>query len=242
MPDSSTLSWLKSEVLVFIFAAIGGIVVIIGLWWEYKATDESRYENAGIDEFRSLKSLEKKGEKWVIFGIVIEVIVAVAFACRDDWHIRNIEKNSDPLNLPISQVFAILKLEVKGTNLFSPSPNFLYDGSSSIEMMVTNIYAPSLGGIGFFPSAFPRYSAHMENFASRKISSYGYTLKFERNTMPLGDWTSLANTNDLIPPNLPVRYVLDKLKIMRMWIIFQKMPNFLVERFICRSTESGKIL
>jgi len=107
MFNSEILSWLRSEFVVFVLAALGGIVVIIGLWWEYKSTDETRYEKAEIDEFRSLKSLEKRGEKWVIAGIIIEVIVAVLFAWRDDWHIRQIETaqhNADPRNLPINSI------------------------------------------------------------------------------------------------------------------------------------------
>jgi hypothetical protein len=119
MLDSASLSWLRSELFIAIFAAIGGIIVLIGLWMEYVSTDEKRYESVGIDGFRSLKSKEKRGEKWVMWGILVEVAVAVVFACRDDAHIRQMkiaEERANPRNQPISEVTAFADLIVNGTN------------------------------------------------------------------------------------------------------------------------------
>jgi hypothetical protein len=116
MIDSSTLSWLRSEFVVFALAALGGVVVIIGLCWEYKSTDETRYEKADIGEFRSLKALEKRGERWVIAGIIIEVIVAVLFALRDDWHIKQMIKdqaNADTRNLPIQSIKGFARIKIR---------------------------------------------------------------------------------------------------------------------------------
>ncbi len=116
MIDSPSLSWLKSEFWIAGIAAAGGIIVLIGLWKEYVSTDEKRYEKTDIKGFRLLKALEKRGEIWVMVGIVIEIAVAVGFAWRDDWHIRQMEianKNADTRNLPIKSISGYARVVVR---------------------------------------------------------------------------------------------------------------------------------
>jgi hypothetical protein len=128
MVDSSTLSWFRSEILIFGGAAIGGVLVLIGLWMEYVSTDEKRYENVDIDGFRALKSKEKRGEKLVMWGIILEIMVAVIFAGRDDWHVRQMDianKNADPRNQPINAIsgYAIVEVRAKGSREINLAKN-----------------------------------------------------------------------------------------------------------------------
>jgi len=126
MVDSETLSWLRSESWIFGLAAIGGVIVLIGLWMEYVSTDEKRYGKTDIQGFRKLKAKEKRGEIWVMAGIAVEIAVAVGFACRDDWHIRQIEnaqKNADPRFRTISDIAATVSFRVNKAN-FLELPHF----------------------------------------------------------------------------------------------------------------------
>jgi hypothetical protein len=108
------LAWFKSELVIFCFAAFGGLIVIVGLWMEYTSEDEKRYKN--IDNFRSLKATGKRGEIIVMAGILVEIAVAIGFAARDDSHMRQIEINNNPMNQPISSVFAQVTIVERGTN------------------------------------------------------------------------------------------------------------------------------
>jgi hypothetical protein len=114
---SSAWSSLWTKEFIFCFsAAIGGLVVLRGLWLEYVSTDEKRYEKADIDGFRSLKSKEKCGEIWVMVGIWIEVAVAMLFAGIDVWDKHEINKNAaqnDPHNFPILSVLGYAMIEVR---------------------------------------------------------------------------------------------------------------------------------
>jgi hypothetical protein len=112
-------SLLTKEIGFSVVAALGGLIVLIGLWMEYVSTDEKRYESVDIKGFRKLKSKEKRGEKWVMAGIGIEIIVAVTFAALDVREKHDINGQAEanaPRNQPISEMSATAVLIVKGTD------------------------------------------------------------------------------------------------------------------------------
>ena len=122
-------------------AAIGGIFVFVGLWMEYVSGDEKRYENIDIAGFRKLKSKERRGEVWVMVGIIIEVAVAIGFAGKDDWHARQMEKAialADPLKQPVTDLSASVVVALEGTNLIHLNP-FVMRQNTWISLISTNI-------------------------------------------------------------------------------------------------------
>jgi hypothetical protein len=121
---------------------------------EYKSTEEERYEKADIAGYRRLKSLEKTGEKWVIFGIVVEIAVAVVFAWRDDSHIREIN-SSTPSNMHVAtaSATAIILLE----NFSQPTNALQLIGgySASLRLLGTNGIMDLTCGEQSWPFAHP---------------------------------------------------------------------------------------
>jgi hypothetical protein len=116
--SSESSSLLTKEIVFGSLAAIGGACVLRGLWMEYVSTDEKRYESIDIKGFRELKIKEKRGEKWVMVGIVVEITVAVLFAALDVKEKHDINKQNeanDPRNASISYMYATALLQVKGT-------------------------------------------------------------------------------------------------------------------------------
>ena len=178
MVDSASLSWLRSELWIAVVAALGGAIVFIGLLMEYISTDEKRYEKADINGFRQLKSLEKMGEKWVMFGIVVEIAVAIGFAWRDDWHIRQIEiaqQKADPHNLPIKSLTAYAMVEVR------PLQALLDVGNLAVNVGAKNVRLKN--------QTEKKLTAYLEVGRSREMSStnwdnWGKTEVFSENVSP----------------------------------------------------------
>lgn len=122
----ASLIWLsvvtKAAITAF-FAAFGGGVLIWGLvleWRQEKRSERDWFSN--INDFRNSKQKSKQGEKWVIAGVAIEVVVAVVFAVTDVCEKYKINANAaahDPANLPIERISGYAKIEV-----WPPYPNF----------------------------------------------------------------------------------------------------------------------
>lgn len=104
-----------------LLASVGGIIVLAGLWMEYSA-GKKWYRN--LDDFRSQKSKEKWGEKIVMLGIILEIVIGFAVAAKDEHDIKQAKITADknnPLNQPVSDISAIIKVRLAGTN-FIESP------------------------------------------------------------------------------------------------------------------------
>jgi hypothetical protein len=112
--SSSAASWLLWEAGLAAAAAIGGVVVLRGLWLEgYKEKEGF----SDVSEFRTHKAREGSGRKWVFWGVAIEVFIAIFMTFKDGWDFRQLEKEialNDPRNQPIVSVSAIAQFIVKG--------------------------------------------------------------------------------------------------------------------------------
>src|ERR1035438_196207 len=86
-------------------ACVGGVIVLVGLLMETLA--EKKWFGT-VNSFRRCESSKRCGEWAVIFGIVIEVVVA-GWSAKDEW------KNK-PENQPIRAITAQVFLEILGTN------------------------------------------------------------------------------------------------------------------------------
>jgi hypothetical protein len=108
--SSSSSSWWISQAPYWFLAAIGGLVVLMGLWLEYKGGKPGH--------FHVQKRKVECGEVWVMVGIVIEIIVGIGFAVRESWEAKQtadvIAKN-DLRNQNISDISATAILIVMGT-------------------------------------------------------------------------------------------------------------------------------
>src|ERR1035441_2281257 len=82
---------------IVLIACIGGLVVLVGLWFE--AFSEKKWFR-DIKSFRRWQTLRVWGERLVIGGIVIEIIVA-GFTAIDEWRIKQIAIRNDPHKQPI---------------------------------------------------------------------------------------------------------------------------------------------
>lgn len=114
--SSTSSSLLTKEVVFSFFAAIGGLILLIGLWLEFREGLKSEKEwYLDIDDFRKCKKKSKQGEIWVMVGVSIEVVIAIFFAVldvKDKYEINvNADKNN-PLNKPLSSVSARANIEV----------------------------------------------------------------------------------------------------------------------------------
>jgi hypothetical protein len=102
------------EFCISLFAALGGVIVLRGLWLEGYREQES---HPTIEAYRSVKAREATGRKWVFWGVAFEVVLAFGMTFKDGFDIRELEKVSeknDPLNAPINSASAVLRLRVKG--------------------------------------------------------------------------------------------------------------------------------
>jgi hypothetical protein len=89
----------------------GAVLVLVGLLME-QAAEKSAFKN--VKQFRRCKSVKLFGELFVIFGVLLEVIVA-GFSAKDEWL-------ANPLNQPISDISARVMIEVEGTNFDEIDP------------------------------------------------------------------------------------------------------------------------
>ncbi len=117
---SSSL-WTK-EVIFSFFAALGGGILLWGLLLEFRSEKQSEIQSeenwfSDLNKYRSRYRKSLCGEKWVIVGVSIEIIVAVVFAVIDVKEKYDIGKKIDPANFPVFNINALVKLRVKG-NVF----------------------------------------------------------------------------------------------------------------------------
>lgn len=96
-------------------ASIGGIILLVGLWLEYRA-DKIWHPN--LDDFRSQHSKKKFGEILVMLGVVVEIVIGFALAAKDERTERQTANQiaqmttNDPLNLPVVSASLEVKLYI----------------------------------------------------------------------------------------------------------------------------------
>jgi len=95
-----------------VLAALGGGIVLIGLWMEYTSKIESPDLYKNINDFWSLKSRNKWGEIWVMIGIGFEIVIGIIFAFK--------EESEAPLNQPISLISAVVRFNVASDGKMHP--------------------------------------------------------------------------------------------------------------------------
>jgi hypothetical protein len=135
--------WWVWEIVWSFVPAIGAVVVLIGLWMEYKSEDERRFKT--INDFRSLKKKAKCGEKLVIAGVALEIVFSIGFAFKADWHTRQIEianENAAPRNQPITRLAARVDLVLAGDvklNPYNPDAASLFFGKGEAENRIWRV-------------------------------------------------------------------------------------------------------
>jgi hypothetical protein len=103
--------------LISILASLGAASVVWGLYLESFA-EKSEYLD--VEDFRSSKRKSHCGRKWVFWGVIAEMVLGFGIAVweghemiKTDQHMEQI----DPINLPVLNINAFVKLRVKG-NVF----------------------------------------------------------------------------------------------------------------------------
>lgn len=224
--------WTK-EVAFCGLAAIGGLVVLCGLWLEYISTDEDRYEKATIEDFRSLKSKEKLGEKLVMVGIWIEIGIAVLFAGLDVWdkHEINIATaKNNPLLQPATQISATLLLTIA-------TPNFTQQSEQNVRYSFLNFNTKSITNfsnqqIFSVAASSGRYFLHQNvptngiiviGGPTPKVTGYTVGLRFEQEglLLPSGQPLSIENTNSWDDfPEISITNALSEIRFAEAYINF----------------------
>lgn len=155
------------------------------MWLEFKEEKKPKKEwFSDVGEYRDRHRKRLYGEKWVIAGVTIEIIVAVVFAVMDVRDKYKIGEKIDPTNLPILNINAFVKLRVKGnvfpdltqwdsiplsTNWGSKKATAMLSANapsapiSSIPTMVADDF-----GIG---SGYPDFREYFLNFRMESVSA-----------------------------------------------------------------------
>jgi hypothetical protein len=112
-----------------IFAAAGGVVVILGLCMEHFGTP--------VEERRKLGGPVRWGWRILIVGLGIEVITAFALTV----HAEHENQANDPMKQNISDIVGFVYFEVKGTNVDVPVDrmNSFSRGCGEAYLATTNI-------------------------------------------------------------------------------------------------------
>jgi hypothetical protein len=125
--------------LVSTLAALGGLAVFVGLWFEKKG-DQGEYEH--IEAFRIAKCQRKIGERLVRWGVFAEMLLGFVIATWDGWQ----ELKSSPFNQPVSDIAATAVIEIKGSDIkeidtqsqFFPTGSIHWKGMLSLRDSNTN--------------------------------------------------------------------------------------------------------
>jgi hypothetical protein len=217
---SESASLLTKEVVFSVFAGFGGVVVLIGLWKEWKSgkMDEIESEKewfSDINKFRQRRRKSHAGEFWVMSGVAIEIIVAVVFATMDviDKHnFGNDVSRIDPTNLPVLNINAFAMLRVKdkdfpdltqwdsipmSTNWGSKSATLKLCGNGqnsvlqSIPYMISDDFGKGTG--------FPDFREYFLNFHMESVSA-AMSLPLQSASKSLGAANFISLDVRFLPP------------------------------------------
>jgi hypothetical protein len=176
--------WAKEAVFSF-FAALGGGVLLWGLWLEFKEEKKPKKEwFSDLGEYRDRNQKRLSGEKWVIVGVVIEIMVGVVFAVMDVRDKYEIGNEVDPTRLPVLNMNAFVVLRVKGNEFpdltqwdsIPASTNWgskittaalCGNGPNSVLQSIPSMISDDFGtGIGFPDSREYFLNFHMESVSA----------------------------------------------------------------------------
>jgi hypothetical protein len=183
--SSASVSWLVGQAIIWFLAAVGGAIVLRGLWLEYKGGKDGY--------FHAQKKKVERGEIWVILGVFVEIVVGVIFAARDGCQARQtaIEiANNDPRNQPLMSVVAFATIRYKTndviwSNSWMDAPHFWAARSNepallsifSGKMTVTMDSPPKTVGGGIqlisdIPPSFGSFGGTNSNFPDGLFGSF----------------------------------------------------------------------
>src|ERR1700761_2268520 len=120
----------KMGASVLIWATAGGVAVFLGLVLEKFA--EWLNENFLEKSYHPHKTIGEVGWVILMIGIGIEVVVAGGTAI-DDWTTKRIAIENSPINQPISDISAVVKIKLAGTN-FVQLPNWGAHWTASLTL------------------------------------------------------------------------------------------------------------
>lgn len=157
MMNAESSAWFWWSSLFALTAASGGIVLLVGLFWEKKGEpNEETFPN--LKEYLSAKKIKKRGEILVIWGVIIEIATGFGFSVKEavkahkiDIEIAQTETNLteiNPLNQPISIAFATVILLTKPT-IPTNFDRILEPGFVRLEFVGTNDFEHDLFCRGF---------------------------------------------------------------------------------------------
>jgi hypothetical protein len=198
--SSSSLSWLVAEFIIIFVAVIGGVLVFRGLWIENQADDALKKEHpeSFVDGVKSLKLKSKRGWKMLMWGIAIETVVAGVFAARDGWEIRQVRidaAKNNPLKAPVSDIFAILHLDIKA-GTFDPHAGHSPLEHSTMYFSGTNMGFPLPAIFNMSAKEAGSYDHYSGYNQPRTAIYYGIAVKFEPSRIPAFEWDmDINNTN-----------------------------------------------
>jgi hypothetical protein len=135
---------IKSHFVEILVAALGGLLVGIGLLMEHFGDNKEWYEYKFLTETRR-KSVKYIGEWFVIIGVGIEVAVA-AITAEGERQMRQMVIKNDPKNLPIVSIIGRVSLVLQQP----------FDGFAANLNLPKKYIEPSLySGSDRLPSTFP---------------------------------------------------------------------------------------
>jgi hypothetical protein len=152
--------------VISVFAAIGGIIVYMGLKME-GPPDEKPFKDVG--EFRRHKIMGARGWKWLMRGVFIEIVVAMVFAWRDGCQARQTAiaiAANDPRNQPVETAFASATVLLRQDPAIHFSESDLWLALPADFLHATNAIQ-TIGGNTKVPD--PKIRLHCSNF--RQIPS-----------------------------------------------------------------------
>ena len=165
------------------------------------------------------KGLNELGWILLMIGIAVEIADA-GFAANEGWQIRQMAIKNDPLKQPISDVSAILRLEVSSTNIDVKNPIGLEH--TIINFFGTNINSTIAFSLGTKEGRYFRHLEHLDyptgNFGH--IVAYGIAVRFELNPLPVFEMNDLSNTNDTLQPNSTVANAMSQISKVEAYVDF----------------------
>lgn len=198
-------------------AAVGGLFVLVGLALE-KGKDAEWFKSARDSRWQNAKA--KCGWWLLMVGILLEIIIGSALAWKDEQENKTVANHMakiDPENLPILNINAFVKIQVKGnvfpdltqwdsiplsTNWGSKRATLTFCGnapnnilSSSIPTMIADDF-----GIG---TGFSDFREHFLNFRMESVSA-AMNLPLQSASKSLGAAKFISIDAKFLPPQSEV--------------------------------------
>lgn len=185
---TSTLMF--SDGLALFIAAIGGVIVLLGLMIEYEAEEEDKKEHLSnlTEDAARPKHKGKVGYKILMIGIVVEILVAGYEAVHSEIEMRKIRAQAvknDPLNQPITDVFVRLIIDVEGNRDTVPQDKDAWESSAELLEKDINSRTLDLGKFAVMSGGGIRMFRYLGRLPSNLPMEphHGFTMDFHVNPM-----------------------------------------------------------